>query len=343
MRIIKEADYRKEIKSNPATGYLFFGEEDYLKAFALKTARETVCGDPTFAIFNEMKLEALDFTAQKLLDALMPLPMMAEKKLITVSGLNFNTMKSAELEELCEVLSELPHYDYNVLIISVASDCLDPGYFPKSPSTPLKKLGEHLTVVNFERSTPAKLAAWVQKHFAHNGVDAAPQLCSQMIDFCGRDMFILANEIDKLSFYVRSHNKTAATEEDLHRVCISATEYDAFAFTNAIMEKRQNAALEILADYRFRRVEPVFILGDVIKVICEMVNVRAMSAEGLPTSEISAALKLHEFKVGLYQKSLRNTSSDRIRRALDACLAADASLKRSPQGYTALERLICTL
>ena len=31
MTILKEADFRRQIK-NPAPGYLFFGEEDYLKA-----------------------------------------------------------------------------------------------------------------------------------------------------------------------------------------------------------------------------------------------------------------------------------------------------------------------
>ncbi|MBO5295538.1 MAG: hypothetical protein J6B71_09900, partial [Clostridia bacterium] len=60
-------------------------------------------------------------------------------------------------------------------------------------------------------------------------------------------------------------------------------------------------------------------------------------------AEISSLLKLHEFKVSLYQKSLRNTSEKRLRRALDACTDADNSLKRSPKGYTALEKLICTL
>ena len=343
MRIIKEADFRKEIKSIPATGYLFFGEEDYLKSFSVKTARDILCPDPSFSFFNEFKLEALDFTPQKLLDALMPLPMMADKKLVVVSGLNFNTMKSHELEELCEVLAELPHYDYNVLIITVAADCFDAGYLPKKPSATLSKLGEHLTAVNFERSTPAKLAAWVQKHFAHHGIEASPEFCSKMVDYCGRGMFVLSNEIDKLSFYLLAHNKTVVTEEALHLVCISASEYDAFAFTNAIMENKQSIALEILSDYRFRRVDPIMILGDVIRVICEMVNVRALSAEGHPAAEIASLLKLHEFKVGLYQKSLRNTSPERLQRALDACLAADASLKLSPQGYTALERLICTL
>ena len=79
MDLLKEADFRKELKSNPRAGYLFFGDEDYLKAFAVKQARELICPDPSFAFFNEIRLDAMDFEAQKLIDALMPLPMMADK------------------------------------------------------------------------------------------------------------------------------------------------------------------------------------------------------------------------------------------------------------------------
>ena len=117
----------------------------------------------------------------------------------------------------------------------------------------------------------------------------------------------------------------------------------AFAFANAIMEGDAQTALGILSDYRFRRVEPLLILGDVTRVICDLIAVRTMSAEGVPNAEIATALKLHEFKIGLYQKSLRRSSDARLRRLLDACTDADASLKLSPRGYTALERLICIL
>ncbi|MBQ9131346.1 MAG: DNA polymerase III subunit delta [Clostridia bacterium] len=321
MELLKESDFRKEIKSNPRCGYLFFGDEDYLKSFAVRTAREILCPDPTFAFFNEMKLDALDFTPDKLLDALMPMPMMSDRKLVLVNGLNFNTMRANELEDLCEVLEHLSEYDYNVVIFHVASDCLDAGYLPKKPSSTLAQLSEHLTPVHFERCTTAKLAAWAQKHFAHNGIQAEASLCTHMIDFCGHSMFILASEIDKLCFYLLSHGRSEADEETLHKICTPANEYDAFAFTNAVMEGKNDVALGILADYRFRRIDPLVILGEITRVVCEMICIRAMSAEGAPVADMSAAFKpaVHEFRIGLYQKSLRNISEKRLRRALDAC------------------------
>lgn len=343
MELLKESDFRKELKARPRAGYLLFGEEDYLKSFAVNQAREILCPDPTFAFFNEIKLDAVDFEPPRLLEALMPLPMMAERKLVTLVGLNFNTMRPGELDALCDVLNVLPEYDYNVLIVTVAADCINPGYLPKRPSPVLAKLGEYLTPVQFERCTTAKLVGWIQKHFSHNGVDADPAFCAQFAEYCGHSMFILANEIDKLSFYLLSHGKTQADQNAMQLVCTPANEYDTFAFTNAIMEGKTDAALSILADYRFRRVDPLMILGDVTRVICDMIAVRAMSVEGISQAEIATTLKLHEFKVGLYQKSLRGTSEQRLQRALDACSAADRSLKLSPTGYAPLEQLICNL
>ncbi|MBQ9784986.1 MAG: DNA polymerase III subunit delta [Clostridia bacterium] len=346
LEILKESDFRKELKSNPRTGYFFFGDEDYLKAFAVKQAREILCPDPTLSFFNEMKLDAVDFEPSRLIDALMPVPMMADRKLVTLSGLNFNTMRPHELDAFCEALGALEEYDYNVLIATVAADCFTPGFLPKKPSGALSKLAEHLTPVNFERCTTAKLAAWIQKHFAHNGVSAEPAFCTGFAEYCGHSMFILASEIDKLCYYLLSHGKSVADESSMRLVCTPANEYDAFAFTNAIMEGRTDAALGILADYRFRRIDPLIVFGDVSRVICEMIAVRAMTNDGAAPAEIGAVFnpKLHEYKVGLYQKSLRQTSEQRLYRALDACSAADQTLKSSPtSGYTALERLICSL
>ncbi len=344
MNIIKGSDFKKELSGGTHRGYLFFGEEDYLKSFALKQARESICPDPTFAFFNELRIDAMDYTPQKLQDALMPMPMMAEFKLVTLSGLNFTSMRQGELDALCEVLASQEEFDYNILIVTVAADCFDAGYLPKRPSATLTRLAEYLCPVHFERCTTAKLVSWVSKHFAHHGVDAPAELCALIPEYCGHSMFTLASEIEKLCFYTKAHNKTTASEEDMRLVCTPATEYDAFAFANAIMEGKPERALNILADYRFRRVEPIVILGEVIRVICEMIGVQAMTAEGAPAADIAAATKVPEFKVKLYQKSLRSTTEKKLRRALEACNEADAALKTGyTADYTALERLICSL
>ena len=341
MNIYKEADFRKEIKSAPKTGYFFFGEEDYMKSFAISTALSALSPDPSFAFFNEIKLDPLTYTPDALLDAMMPLPMMAERKIIILTGLDLNAMKANEVDTLCTVLAQLEEYDYNTLILSTAADRLDAGNLPKRPSTLFQKLSEHLTPVQFERNTPSKLIAWLGKHFAHNGVTATPELCSFIIDRCGRDMFNLASETDKLAYFVLASGRTEITREDVMNVTIPASEYDAFAFTNAIGARRKEEALSILDDLRRRRADPLMIMGEISRTVCEMTSVALLNEDGLTGKEIAEVLKIHEYRVSLILKNRIKPAMCRY--MTERCREADLELKSFSDGYSVLEKLICTI
>lgn len=345
LTILKEADFRKALKTAPTGGYLFFGEEDYMKSAAIRMARESVtAADPAMAAFNDIRLDGLDFTPAALLDALTVPPMGAERKIITVTGLNLSALRAADMDKLCEALSEIPDYPYNLVILSAAADTFDPGNLPKKPSELLTTFAEYLTPVWFERNTPTKLAGWVQKHYLHGGVQAEPRLCQFTIEYCGRNMFTLAGEVDKVACYVRAHGRDTLTEADVRAAAIPAMEYDAFAFTNAIMERRRADALEILADLKLRRVEPLYILSEVSRVVCDLIAVRTMADGGQTAQEIGSALKMHEYRVGLYLKQSRKTNLSLLQNAVTAAEAADRALKRSAaDGYGVIERLICTL
>ena len=60
MLLLKEADFRKEIKTAPRAGYVFVGDEDYLKSFALRAAEEAFCPDSALAIFNVLRIDGLE-------------------------------------------------------------------------------------------------------------------------------------------------------------------------------------------------------------------------------------------------------------------------------------------
>ena len=184
--IIKESEFRKELKKEPRSGYLFFGDEDYLKVFALKLARETICPDPTYAFFNEMSLDATDFTPDKLLDALMPMPMMADKKLVTVRGLNFTTMRQSDLDQLCDALAQLEEYDYNLLILHVSADCLDPGLLPNQMLFVLEKAtGKAVASASLWYGDPFGYKQmrihWVATHVGHQGKGLCRAMLSRLM------------------------------------------------------------------------------------------------------------------------------------------------------------------
>ena len=148
---------------------------------------------------------------------------------------------------------------------------------------------------------------------------------------------------EKLCCYVLAHGRTEVTEVDVREVACAGMEYDAFALGNAIMEGRRADALSALAVLRHRRADPILLLGEIIRTWSEMLTVRLLTAEGKSPEEIFALTKIHTYRVGLYRKAGAVIDDTRLRRAIALCAEADARLKQSPQGYAALERLICAL
>lgn len=343
MEILKEESFRKQIKNGLAGGYLLYGDEDYLKAFSVDSARKAICPDPTFSFFNDMRIDVTDYTPSALLDALMPLPMMEEKKIVTLTGLRPSEMKTGELDDLCEALEALAEYDYNVLLMVVPAGGLDEGTLPRRPSSVLTRLSEFLIPVRYEAVSPARLVSWVGKHFVHNGVTVSEALCSYLVQYCGNSMYLLASEIDKLSYYVLSHGRNTVTEEDVRYVATPQMNTDAFALANAVLDGKHEQALEALSVMKYRRVEPIIVLSEVLRVVGDLLLIKALLEDGKTPSEISATLKMNEYKVKIYASSASGKSLRRIKRTLELCREADRSLKLSPQGYLPIETLICAL
>jgi DNA polymerase-3 subunit delta len=272
---------------------------------------------------------------------MMPLPMMADRKLIVLSGLDFNAMKQSEVDSLCQTLAQLEEYDYNTVIINTSSDRFDTGILPKRPSSLLQKLSEHTTVVLFEKNSPSKLVSWVGKHYEHNGVNATADVCALTVEICGRDMFNLASETDKISFFVKAHGRSEVTQADVREVAVPAAEYDAFAFTNAIGARKKDDALSILRELKTRKTDPIIIMSEITKTVCDMTSVVMLAADGLTTREISDALKLHEYRISLILKNA--PSPELCKSMIERCHEADLEIKTSRDGYAVLEKLICTI
>ena len=346
MYIMNSDDFRREIKKGLSGGYLFFGDEDYLKANALIKAREAICPEEAFAFFNDLRIDPLDLTPDALIDALAPLPMMSEQKLVSVSRLNFSsTTRSFNVDELVEAIDALDEYPYNVLIINVPTEGIDEGHLPKKPSALFTKLTKKLKPVRFSTPPEIKLIAWCEKHFEHNGVECSDEMCRLMFDKCGRSMFTLSSEIDKLSYYVLANGRNKICTDDVELVTCSVIEQEAFGLTNALLDGKNDKALLALEAMKYNKVEPTLILAEISNTICNLILTKAMLTDGKTYPEIVSTLrtlKISDFAVKLYMSGAASRSEERLERALALCAEADKHVKFS-RGYDAIEQLLSSI
>ena len=344
--IMTDVAFRKKIERDATGGYLFFGDEDYLKAFALKAAREAACPDPSLAVFNNMNVDctATENFIDQLWSAIAAAPMMADTKLVTMTGLDVGSLKASELDSLCSAIASIEEFDFNLLIISVPAGMLDEGYLPKRPSATLQKLCEHLTPVHFPKVAPQKLGGWIVRHFEHNGVKAEAGVPAAIIERCGGDMFTLSGEVDKLSFYALANGRDVVTLDDVPLVTCPNDEFDSFALSTAVATGNSARALDVIALMKARKIEPVIVMAELSKTLGDMLAVRVLADARKSPSEIAAALKIKsEYQVKMIMSRAQDVSLDYLRDAVEACCAADAALKLSPTGYVEIEKLVCGL
>ena len=341
--VITEAEYRKLIGKTTGKAYLFFGEEDYLKNHAVKLTREQLCPEPAFAFFNDVTIDAVDFTVDGLLNAMTSPPMMAEGKLILLRGMELGAMKKEELEPLLESLALLSEYDYNTVIIQTAAGFFDAGT-QKKPSALLKAVAEVAVPVRFDPITPARLVAWCGKHFAHYGVSADPVACQYLISFAGRDMFRLSAEIKKIAHYVLAHGRNALVQQDIDMVAVPELNVDTYALSNAILSFDCRTALDALAVMKFERQKPEWVLASISGTLCEIYIARVFMNEGRMQADIAPFIKGGDYKVKLVMRAAASTDVSRLTRVIGLCAEADAKIKgTSLDDYAVLERLICSL
>lgn len=327
----------------PAGGYLFYGEEDYLKSHTAAQIRQILFPDEAFADFNRRTFTGETYTPADLTEAILSPAMMVEKKLIEVTLPDGDKLKEKERTALLESLEHLRETDDTVLLLTFPADTFDTGT-PKKPASFFKNLTKILTPIEFPLQTDARLLRWAQRHLADYGVNLSPAVGQQVLATCGRSMMRLSGELAKAGAYAAAHGMTELTMEAALQVVTPTDEDDAFRLANCLLEGNKTAAYQCLAVKIRRKEDPILLLSQVTRVYMDLAAAAVFREEGRDKREFAQIMKMHEYKAGLYYKAASSASAEYFESALDACLNADMALKSSAvNGYELLERLVGTL
>ncbi len=329
---------------NPVGCYLFCGEESYLSRTYLSMMRKQVLTDADFDAFNHIVHEGAEVDFARLLQDLDTPPFFADAKMIEWHMAELDGMSEKKTEALAEVCARQAEDNNTVLVILASPEGFDPGS-AKRPSTLYKKLSPIIQIVNFEKSTDAQLMNWLKRHFDHEGVNADAETLRALINRAGHAMEILANEVEKLTAYVKANGRQTVGLEDVAFVASPTTEADAFGLTNAMLDGNAKEAFYHLSDLRARRVEPTVILGQLARLFGDLLTVSLLLGEGMNQANIASETSMNSYKVSLYIKACGKRTTQSLRRALALLTEADRQVKTSygSDKWAMLDRLVCDL
>lgn len=335
------SELKSRIKSGKPDGwYLLFGEEDYLKKYYLNQIRSAVVSDETFAPFNYVSFDGADIDFAAVSEAVKSPPMMSEYKLIEWRFANIDALKESErgaLEELFELKGEYPSA---VFVIMTAADGFDAGS-AKRPSKLASRLARGFDMLCFNKSTDAQLLSWLKKHFDAEGVSVDAPTLNALLFRSGRSMDVLNGEVIKLCCYVKANGRSAVTAEDVSEIASPTAECDAFALSNAVLERNAERAFLALGDLKRRRVEPAAAVAMLERTYSELTSVAMLLDEGRGAADIEALLKFHPYKAKLYINAARKAGTARLAESLSELCRIDAASKSGGiSGYGAVEMFV---
>ena len=331
-------DFKALIKSGNIVGsYVFSGEEDYLKRYYLDELRKCAITDDTFSTFNHAVYdgEEIDFAAVR--DDVLSPPMFEPYKLIEWRYPDLDGMKESELEELEALIDLVASTDYAVLAFLVSEGDIDLGT-PKKPSKFVKRFGEKLRILNFDKCTDAQLLSWLKRHFDAEGIEVTREVLDALIFRAGHSMTVLNNEVIKLSMLAKARDQKAITVSDVALCASSTPECDTYALSNAIIERDKRAAFLALEEMKSRRLDPIMILGMMARTYSEIVTVSMMLSDGINVADIESATKINPYRVKLYVRAAKRFPPEKANAILSELARVDTGAKYGGvTGYTAIE------
>lgn len=333
--------FKLSLKKSDFSGiYVFAGEEDYLIRYYMKTLREAISTEEAFAIFNNPVFDGPEVDFDALSEAVKAPPMMADFKIVEWRHADFSSMKESDFDALDEFIETVNEYPYSIVAFSVIEEGLDFGT-PKKPSAFIKRFGDRLNVLRFEKSTENQLYAWLKRHFDSYGVGVNMDTLRALVFRSGRSMDVLANEVEKLAMLAKARCKDSVSPDDVNEVASSTPECDTFAFSNAILERNKQKAYDALEEMKIRRVDPIIIMGMIAKTFDELTNVAMLLNDGKGAPEIHEILKINEYRIKLYISAAKRYGTDKLSDILLNLAKADAGSKYGGvMGYTAVELFI---
>ncbi len=304
--------------------FLFFGEEEYLKDFCIKTLKKKLLDDNDF---NYVKKEG-KIRPGELSELCEEMPMFGDKKLIIVKNSGLFGLKGTEDMDF---LKDLPEYTYCVF----REDDVD------KRSKNFKLLNSIGIIFECERQDEIMIGKILTKAALKEKRQITQSAVQQMIMGIGDDLIRLLNELDKLILYTKESE--IITDDHVKEVCELSVSSRIFDLTDGLAERNTEKAMKSLQYLIDNREAPQMIIVMISRHLLQLYDVKSLLEEGASARDIIAVLGLRDFiaKKLIYQ--CKGFTRKNLSERLDYCIKMDDNIKSGLiKDVTALE-LIVTL
>jgi DNA polymerase-3 subunit delta len=307
--------------------HVLIGEDVFSIRQALDAIKKSA-GDPAALMPNTTELEGAKVTPEQLRAACETVPFLADKRLVVVEGLferfepkgkNRKKKTSSQSDTIenhqpfAEAIKNLPPFTELVLL----------GGNIRSTNPLLHEIATSAKVSTFPPLKGRQINQWIEKRVGKSGI--AEKAVALMVRLVGNDLWMMANEVDKLALYTGGRQ---IEEADVKAIVSNVQEASVFDMVDAIIESRVALAQELLQQLFRQGMAPTQILVMLARQVRIVFQVKEMRESGRSRSDIQTRLGLtSDFVIRKAWEQADKYSLPRIKEVYHKLLEADIAIK----------------
>lgn len=306
--------------------YLFYGRDvGALEPFAKKLAGRLCPKDAQ--IMNLHSFDAQNMDMEAFSDSVQVLPMFAERVVVTVSGLNMDSMSKTQGDLLRNIIGDIP--ETTTVIISAGGE---EHYKNRRSLTDKNKrfadlCAKHGTVCEFAYKSVSEAARLAAAAISRGGASISRQNAEYLAQLCLCETAHINSEIEKLCAFA---NGREIFREDIDALCVRRIESDGFTLALNILRSNALFVFKRLDELKAQNYEPTQILSIINMSLTDIYRAKLCRSAGMGWQDCAADFKYpknREFAAKNAFSECSNIPIERIRRTMTLLCDTDLRLK----------------
>jgi len=295
--------------------YIFYGEEDYLLAEALKEIKNKVL-NRNFSDLNYYEFSGLKTGLSEILAVANEFPLLGSKILIVVGDAIW--LEEGKKEELKLLTDYLINPNSSSVLVFITKRA------PKHLLTD-KEFSNKARIVEFKPLKGAELNRWVLSLFQKKGIKSDAAALDYLLTACGENLRLLTMETEKLEAYLKEGEKLSLTI--VKEIVGQTAPVLIFDLLDALMKKETGKALFLAERMLSGGETPVRLNFMMARQFRLALTAKILEAKGLSPKEVMTEMKIRPFEARKIMEQAKNYTMEELIAALEKLRDLDFLLK----------------
>ncbi|WP_442595052.1 DNA polymerase III subunit delta [Neobacillus sp. D3-1R] len=315
--------------------YLLYGTESFLIHETIQLLIKSVLNEDE-KDFNLSTYDLEETPIEVALEDAETFPFMGERKLIILQNPVFLTSEKTK-EKVEHNLSKLEEFlndpaPYSIVVFSAPYEKLDER---KKITKELKRKAENAEA---KKMVDQDLRNWIKERVKSNHVEIEEQAIDRMVAIAGSNLFVLTNEIDKMSLYVGDGNRIHL--DTVEKLVSKTLEQNIFELVDKVVHRKTEEALRIYYDLLKQNEEPIKILALLAGQFRLIYQVKEMARKGYGQQQIAGSIKQHPYRVKIAAGQANLFSEYELKQMMLFFAEADYQMKTGGLNKTMIIEMI---